>query len=85
MLLIIELLILLKFVVNVLPFAFVALVRSFIFPFLLRGNKTTPVSLCFLAAMFCLCNGFMQGARLIYGTQHSADWLRDPRFIIGKY
>ena len=35
--------------------------RAFVFPFRIRGGKPMPIGLCFLAAAFCLANGYLQG------------------------
>lgn len=39
--------------------------RTLIFPLLIRGGKPTPASVCLLALLFCLYNGFMQGYQLL--------------------
>ena len=38
--------------------------RALIFPFLIRGGKPTPASVCLMAMSFCAYNGFLQGYQL---------------------
>ncbi|XP_020651253.3 3-oxo-5-alpha-steroid 4-dehydrogenase 1 isoform X1 [Pogona vitticeps] len=57
--------------------------RSFIFPFLIRGGKPTPLIPFLLAFLFCLCNGYMQGRSLSEYVEYPSNWLIDPRFILG--
>ncbi|XP_071833741.1 3-oxo-5-alpha-steroid 4-dehydrogenase 1-like [Apostichopus japonicus] len=57
--------------------------RTFIFPFLLRGGKVTPVVPFILALVFCCYNGFMQGAYLLHVSTYQDWWFSDPRFVIG--
>lgn len=57
--------------------------RAFIFPFLIRGGKPTPIFTCVLAFIFCSCNGYLQGRSLSNYTEYPASWLKEPCFIIG--
>ncbi|KAL6079446.1 3-oxo-5-alpha-steroid 4-dehydrogenase 1 [Balamuthia mandrillaris] len=57
--------------------------RSFIFPFLIRGGKPTPVLLCLMAFGFCMWNGFQQGRYLTHYYTYDESWLSHPMFIIG--
>jgi len=57
--------------------------RSFVFPLLIRGGKDTPVVIFLLAFMFCLINGLLQSRYLTRHAIYGADWLTDPRFLIG--
>ncbi len=34
--------------------------RAFIFPFLIRGGKPTPLMIMFMSIVFCLTNGYIQ-------------------------
>ena len=40
--------------------------RAFIFPFLLKGKGTMPVSIILMGALFTTLNGLMQGGWLFY-------------------
>ncbi|KAJ7338360.1 hypothetical protein JRQ81_011400 [Phrynocephalus forsythii] len=57
--------------------------RSFIFPFLIRGGKPTPLIPFFLALLFCLCNGYMQGRSLSNYAEYPSNWVIDLRFLLG--
>ncbi|CAL1526182.1 unnamed protein product [Lymnaea stagnalis] len=39
--------------------------RTFIFPFLIRGGKPTPLIPFLMALIFCILNGYMQGAYIL--------------------
>lgn len=59
--------------------------RSLIFPFRTRTRgKTMPLVIALFAVIFNLVNGSLNGYYLSnFKAQYSADWLTDPRFIIG--
>ncbi|MCQ2345182.1 MAG: DUF1295 domain-containing protein [Paludibacteraceae bacterium] len=63
--------------------------RSFIFPFLLKGNSKMPITIMFLSVLWNLINGYVQGYWLFHLAPqyrpelYSSDWMTDPRFIIG--
>ena len=60
--------------------------RSFVFPFLLKGNSKMPVTVMLMGVIFNLCNAFMQGGWLFYKSpecMYSISWLWTPQFIIG--
>ncbi|MFZ5858551.1 MAG: DUF1295 domain-containing protein [Chloroflexota bacterium] len=60
--------------------------RSYIYPFLLRdGKKKMPISVVGMAVIFNLGNGYLNGRYLFHfsGERYSANWLFDPRFLIG--
>ena len=59
------------------------LCRSFIYPFLIRGGKPTPILICLMALTFCLGNGYLQGRYLTKFGHYSSSWFYDPRFISG--
>ena len=60
--------------------------RSFIFPFLIKGNSKMPVTVMLMGVFFNVCNAFMQGGWIFYKSpadMYSIDWLWTPQFIIG--
>lgn len=61
--------------------------RSFIFPFLLKGNGKMPIIIMGLSVIWNLINGYVQGYWLFHLAPeyhpYSAEWVSDPRFIVG--
>ncbi len=61
--------------------------RSFIFPLLMKGKSRMPVAIMIMSIVFNLVNGYIQGTWLFELAPelgvYTADWLKDPRFIIG--
>ena len=60
--------------------------RAFIYPFLMRSRrKTMPLAIPLMAAVFNLGNAYINGRYLFHFSagRYTADWLHDPRFIIG--
>ena len=65
--------------------------RSFVFPFLLKGNGKMPFIIMFCSVVWNLINGYIQGYFLFhiapsdpfYSHLYSASWLTSPQFIIG--
>lgn len=60
--------------------------RSFIFPFLLRGNGRMPLSIMAMGVLFNTLNALMQGGWIFYlapADMYTAAWLTTPQFIIG--
>ena len=63
--------------------------RSFVFPFLLKGNSKMPVVIMALSVLWNLINGYIQGFWLFHLAPqycpelYTTAWLADPRFIIG--
>lgn len=60
--------------------------RSFIFPFLIKGNKTMPLSIIAMGVLFNSLNALMQAGWLFYispDTMYTPAWLTTPQFIIG--
>lgn len=59
--------------------------RTLVYPMLLpAGVSPMPISIPLLAIVFNLFNGYLQGGWLYRtGPGYAAEWLRDPRFIIG--
>ena len=60
--------------------------RAFVFPLLMRGaGKRKPVLTVLLAVAFNCCNGALNAYAITHLAPHlwSADWLLDPRFIVG--
>ncbi len=60
--------------------------RSFIFPFLIKGNKTMPLSIIAMGITFNVMNALMQAGWLFYVSEpdhYTTGWLTSPQFIIG--
>ena len=63
--------------------------RSFIFPFLMKGNNKMPIAIMILSVLWNIINGYIQGYWLFHlAPQYCPDlyteaWLMDPRFITG--
>ena len=65
--------------------------RSFVFPFLLKGNGKMPFAIMLMSVIWNMINGYIQGYFLFhiapcdptYSQLYSSAWLTDPRFIIG--
>ena len=63
--------------------------RSFIFPFLLKGNSKMPIIIMSLSVIWNLINGYIQGWWLFHlAPKYAPDmytlaWMHDPRFIAG--
>ncbi|KAM6959323.1 3-oxo-5-alpha-steroid 4-dehydrogenase 1 [Aplochiton taeniatus] len=57
--------------------------RSLIYPFLIRGGKSTPFVSFALAIVFCIYNGYMQVRYLSHYAEYRSDWLKHPCFILG--
>ncbi len=58
--------------------------RAFIFPFLIRGSSKPMPLVIVLLGFFFNCQNAYVNARFIshFGT-YPADWLHDPRFVVG--
>ncbi|MCC6794094.1 MAG: DUF1295 domain-containing protein [Candidatus Hydrogenedentes bacterium] len=59
--------------------------RTYIFPFLLQSRgKRMPLMIPLSAIVFNVFNGYLNGRHLAWAAEtYSAEWLRDPRFIVG--
>jgi len=61
--------------------------RSFIFPFLLKGNSRMPIVIMALSVLWNLINGYVQGVWLFYLAPtyqpYSSSWLLSWQFILG--
>ncbi|CAG5892217.1 unnamed protein product [Menidia menidia] len=57
--------------------------ESIIYPWKIRGGKSTPFVSFFLAFVFCLYNGFLQIRYLSHYAEYPADWVKHPCFITG--
>lgn len=60
--------------------------RSFVFPFLLKGNSKMPITIILMGVVFNILNGYMQGVWLFYLAPfdlYTVAWLYSPQFIIG--
>ncbi|XP_030644775.1 3-oxo-5-alpha-steroid 4-dehydrogenase 1 [Chanos chanos] len=58
--------------------------RALIYPFLIRGGKSTPFASFALAFLFCLYNGYMQTRYLSHYADYPPDWVTHPCFITGS-
>ncbi|MBU3808481.1 MAG: DUF1295 domain-containing protein [Candidatus Phocaeicola faecipullorum] len=60
--------------------------RSFVFPFLMRGNSKMPVCIMLMGVVFNLINAFLIGYSLFYidnADKYDTEWLCSPYFIAG--
>ncbi len=60
--------------------------RTVIFPFLLKGKSTMPLSIVIMGMFFNTINSLLIGSWLFYfspADYYTISWLSDPRFIIG--
>ncbi|GAB5356926.1 hypothetical protein AAMO2058_000330200 [Amorphochlora amoebiformis] len=57
--------------------------RTFVFPFLIRGGKTTPFVIFLCALAFCAWNGYVQNTWLMKGHLYPSNWIYDLRFLTG--
>lgn len=63
--------------------------RSFVFPFLLKGNGKMPIAIMLMSVMWNMINGYAQGWWLFHLAPkympelYSTAWLTDWRFILG--
>ena len=63
--------------------------RSFIFPFLLKGKGQMPIVIMLFSVVWNIVNGYIQGFWLFhlapkyFPEMYTAEWMTDPRFIIG--
>ncbi|KAA0710638.1 3-oxo-5-alpha-steroid 4-dehydrogenase 1 [Triplophysa tibetana] len=69
--------------VNV-PYGRYASSRSLIYPFLIRGGKSTPFISFALAFVFCIYNGYLQTRYLSHYAEYPPDWVTRPYFITGS-
>ncbi len=77
----------LPYLIFFLIFQFHYFQRSFIFPFLLKGNSKMPLIIMFFSVVWNLVNGFIQGYWLFYlapqFAPYATNWLTEWRFILG--
>ncbi len=58
--------------------------RSFIFPWLIRGNSKMPLGIVLMAVLFNTCNALMQGGWIFFFSPvYPLSWLWSPQFIAG--
>ncbi len=61
--------------------------RSFVFPFMLKGESKMPITIMGFSMIWNLINGYVQGTWLFYlapkYAPYTEAWLIDPRFICG--
>lgn len=77
----------LPYLLFLLIFEFHYFQRSFVFPFLLKGNSRMPLIIMGLSVLWNLINGYVQGYFLFHlapvFAPYQSSWVLDPRFIIG--
>ncbi|MEE0921635.1 MAG: 3-oxo-5-alpha-steroid 4-dehydrogenase [Paludibacteraceae bacterium] len=77
----------LPYLVFFLLFQFHYFQRSFIFPFLLKGNSKMPLVIMFFSMVWNLVNGYIQGYWLFHlapqFAPYAVSWFGDWRFILG--
>lgn len=75
------------YVIFLLIFEFHYFQRSFIFPFLLKGNSKMPVAIMLLSVIWNIINGYVQGYWLFHLAPmyrpYGAQWMSSWPFIIG--
>lgn len=60
--------------------------RSFVFPFLLKGKSKMPIVIILMGLVFNTINGYIQGYWIFFlspDTMYTTSWLTTPQFIIG--
>lgn len=58
--------------------------RTLIYPFLLRtGGRPTPVSVVAMGFLFNAVNAYLNARLISHFATFDADWLIDPRFLVG--
>lgn len=60
--------------------------RSFIFPFLIKGNSKMPLAIMMMGILFNLLNGCIQSLWLFYLSpfdMYQLEWFSTPQFIVG--
>jgi len=57
--------------------------RTFIYPFLIKGEEDMPLLIMIFSIMFNSMNGYLNGYYLFNVASYDISWLYDPRFIVG--
>lgn len=60
--------------------------RAFVFPFILKGKGSVPLSIIFMAVVFNTINSILQGGWLFYFSPtdyYPLSWFYSPQFILG--
>ena len=60
--------------------------RSFIFPFLLKGDSKMPIAIMLMGVFFNIVNGYIQGRWIFYlapENMYTTSWLTSWQFILG--
>ena len=57
--------------------------RTFVYPFLIKGEENMPILIMLFSIMFNSMNGFLNGYYLFHLADYNTAWLADARFIIG--
>ena len=77
----------LPYLIFFLIFQFHYFQRSFIFPFLLKGNSKMPIIIMAFSVIWNLVNGYIQGYWLFHlapqFAPYTVSWFSDWRFILG--
>lgn len=57
--------------------------RTFVFPFLMRGNSRMPITIMMMGVTFNLLNAFLIGVDLFHRSAYDDTWFRSWPFIVG--
>lgn len=57
--------------------------RAFVYPYLIRGGKPSPLFTYLVALIFCVYNGYMQGCSLSTHLNYPDNWVTHPCFVTG--
>lgn len=57
--------------------------RTFIYPFLIRGEEKMPLTIILMSIIFNGMNGFINGYYLFNIADYSIEWMQSPQFIAG--
>ncbi|HUV08792.1 MAG TPA: DUF1295 domain-containing protein [Spirochaetia bacterium] len=78
---------------GIMPYVFLGLwlfhylYRAFVFPSLIRGKKTMPLSIMLFAVVFNIMNTYVQGRYLfslsLKSLKYPTEWLWSPQFLLG--
>jgi len=58
--------------------------RSLVYPVLMKKGQPTPVGVFLMAAVFCLCIGYMQARYLLFAV-YPDSWVTSPTFLCGMF
>ena len=57
--------------------------RTFIYPFMIKGNRPMPLSIMLSGFVFNCCNGLFQGMWLFHYGRYTSSWFYSPAFLAG--